>query len=151
MRVEKPSLRNFSGELRMSQLVNDRKRTQSYCRNVCPPRNLVTSLTFYLAITSCHVPQIKGDSVKYSWEAARKKILCCSKLSLSILLPVCLSLLLMAFRKPNKTILSGEEDTNSQTFFFWTDEEQCLSLGTLTWKLLEFQVFQYWEGFTKVI
>lgn len=73
MRVENLSLGNFSGELRMSQLVNDRKRTQSYCRIVCPPRTMVTSLTFYLAITSCHVPQIQGDFVKYSWRAARRK------------------------------------------------------------------------------
>lgn len=73
MRVENLSLGNFSGELRMSQLVDDRKRTQSYCRIVCPPRTMVTSLTFYLAITSCHVPQIQGDFVKYSWRAARRK------------------------------------------------------------------------------
>lgn len=33
----------------------------------------------------------------------------------------------------------------------WTDKEQCLSLGTLTWKLLEFKGVQYWEAFTKVI
>lgn len=89
VRVEKLSLRNFSGELRMSQLVNDRIRTQSYSGNMYPPRTNVTSLTLSNHFLS---PQIQGDSVEYSWGAAKKKkILCCSKLSLSILLPVCRS------------------------------------------------------------
>lgn len=61
------------------------------------------------------------------------------------------SLLPMTFMTPNKATLSGKEDCNSQTVFFARHEEQCPSLGTLAWKLLEFKVVQYWEAFTMVI